>query len=683
MQNVNPTPNKVQAAAFEYLNRGFQPVPIPFKQKGPTRSGWQKEHVTPIMVELVFPKDQMNIGVRLGPDSNGLIDIDLDSPEAIACAPYILPTTGAIFGRASNRISHWLYLCPELPEMVGKASLPINDANFNSTQNSDSGQSKTNKPLILELRCGGGGRAAQTVFPPSVHPSGERVEWETGADGFPATVIATELLQAVKQLAVTALITRYMPPQGVRHETYLRIGGLLARAGLPLARIKLIAEASAKASGANPIDAVRTVNDAFNAHKTGTHVYGLKALRELVGMNFANQIADLIGYGIHEHSESANILEDKHHQDPNMLDGVQLIRADSIKPEAVEWAWPYYLAKGKLQIIAGAPGTGKTTLALSLASVVSRGGLWPDGSISNANNVVIWSGEDGVADTLVPRLLAAKANMGRIFFVEAVREMGKIRQFDPAKDVHSLEKKIKEVGGANLVIIDPIVSVVSGDTHKNAETRRGLQPLVDLALCTKVAIIGITHLSKGSKGNNPIERVTGSLAFGAVARAVFLTISKSAAADNSTSHQNSNNDDTDQSSVNAFVRVKSNIGPTGDGFEYHIQNKLLEEHSNIEASFVKWGKAICGNAQSIIAQYEATEETFQDSSNDVVKKASQFLIEFLNPKASWSVEVKNSAQEIGISPSALNRAKNVLRIVSTKQSDGKWFWSLPDTTNFD
>jgi RecA-family ATPase len=261
--------------------------------------------------------------------------------------------------------------------------------------------------------------------------------------------------------------------------------------------------------------------------------------------------------------------------------------------------------------------------------------------------------------------------------------MGKIRQFDPAKDVHSLEKKIKEVGGANLVIIDPIVSVVSGDTHKNAETRRGLQPLVDLALCTKVAIIGITHLSKGSKGNNPIERVTGSLAFGAVARAVFLTISKSAAADNSTSHQNSNNDDTDQSSVSAFVRVKSNIGPTGDGFEYQIQNKLLEEHSNIEASFVKWGKAICGNAQSIIAQYEATEETFQDSSNDVVKKASQFLIEFLNPKASWSVEVKNSAQEIGISPSALNRAKNVLRIVSTKQSDGKWFWSLPDTTNFD
>ena len=307
--------------------------------------------------------------------------------------------------------------------------------------------------------------------------------------------------------------------------------------------------------------------------------------------------------------------------------------------------------------------------------------MWPDGASCSQNNVIIWSGEDGVADTLVPRLLAANADMTRIFFVEAVRENGKTRQFDPAKDMSSLESKIKEAGGAGLVIIDPIVSAVSGDSHKNVETRRGLQPLVDLAASAKVAILGITHLSKGSKGVSPIERVTGSLAFGAVARAVYLTIAENKGTDSIDAALSQITADSARSSVSAFVRAKSNIGPVGDGFEYQIENQFLEGHSNIETSRLKWGKAIRGDAQALIAKYENENNSDRDSNIGAVQQASQFLRDYLAKEASWCIEVQKAAKEIGISEAALNRAKSNIGIISKKQSDSKWFWQLPDNDN--
>ena len=675
------TLNEIQAAAFTYLQNGFQPVPIPFMQKGPIRPGWQNERITHQNITKIFNEKQMNIGVKLGPDSNGLIDIDLDSKEAVECAAYLMPSTAAIFGRASNRASHRLYICEEIPNLIGKGSHQIHDANSKLTTRSSSNQAPNHKPLLLEIRCGGGGKAAQTVFPPSVHPSGEPIEWEPGANGKPAIVKSHELLMAANQVSAAALIARYMTPQGGRHDLYLRIGGVLARAGLSLDRIKLIAEASAIAGGANPKDAVRTVADAFKAYEAGTLVYGLTALREIFGQELANQIADLVGYGEAKSKDHFLDLSEKSNTNPDLKDGVQLIRADCIKPEPIIWVWPHYFAECKLHIIAGAPGTGKTTLSLSLASIVSRGGLWPDGASCSQNNVIIWSGEDGVADTLVPRLLAANADMTRIFFVEAVRENGKTRQFDPAKDMSSLESKIKEAGGAGLVIIDPIVSAVSGDSHKNVETRRGLQPLVDLAASAKVAILGITHLSKGSKGVSPIERVTGSLAFGAVARAVYLTIAENKGTDSIDAALSQITADSARSSVSAFVRAKSNIGPVGDGFEYQIENQFLEGHSNIETSRLKWGKAIRGDAQALIAKYENENNSDRDSNIGAVQQASQFLRDYLAKEASWCIEVQKAAKEIGISEAALNRAKSNIGIISKKQSDSKWFWQLPDNDN--
>jgi putative DNA primase/helicase len=95
-----------------------------------------------------------------------------------------------------------------------------------------------------------------------------------------------------------------------------------------------------------------------------------------------------------------------------------------------------WLAEGKVHILGGAPGTGKTIISIALAAIVTNGGRWPDGTqCPTTGNVVIWSGEDDPADTLIPRLKLAGADLNKVYFIEAVREGNEKRSFDPARDV--------------------------------------------------------------------------------------------------------------------------------------------------------------------------------------------------------------------------------------------------------
>jgi len=205
---------------------------------------------------------------------------------------------------------------------------------------------------------------------------------------------------------------------------------------------------------------------------------------------------------------------------------VRLRRASEIKVTPISWVWPGWLAQGKMHILGGQPGSGKTTLAMKIAATVTTGGQWPDGTTATKGNVIIWSGEDDPADTLIPRLAISGADLARVFFVEDVLEGRERRPFDPAKDIASLRRAIEAAGGAVLLVVDPIVSAVAGDSHKNSETRRSLQPLVDLAGSVGAALVGITHFTKGTAGREPIERITGSLAFGALARVVMVAAAR-------------------------------------------------------------------------------------------------------------------------------------------------------------
>jgi RecA-family ATPase len=173
-----------------------------------------------------------------------------------------------------------------------------------------------------------------------------------------------------------------------------------------------------------------------------------------------------------------------------------------------------------------ATGRRQVSIALKIAAAISASGNLPCGSKAKRGTVIIWSGEDDAADILILRLEASGADMNRVHIVRAVKDSKGKRPFDPSKDVPGLSAAIKSIGGAALIIIDPIVMAIAKDSHKNAETRRDLQPIVDLAAALKAALLGVTHFTKGTEGRSPIDRVTGSLAFGALARVVMVAAKK-------------------------------------------------------------------------------------------------------------------------------------------------------------
>ncbi|KWB17817.1 AAA family ATPase [Burkholderia cepacia] len=333
---------------------------------------------------------------------------------------------------------------------------------------------------------------------------------------------------------------------------------------------------------------------------------------------------------------------------------VNVLRASDIVPERIHWLWPDWLPAGKLSILAGDAGAGKTTLALALAATVTTGGRWPDGThCDQPGNVVIWSGEDNPADTLVPRLIAAGADCDRCFFVDGVTEGNKRRAFDPAIDMLQLASLISDLGGASLLIVDPIVSAVTGNMDKANDVRRSLQSLVDIASTNDCAVLGITHFTKGSAGSSPLHRVTGSQAFGALARMVLVA------------------GKTENGVDRAMTRAKSNIAPDGGGVTYAVE--LTEIVGGIPASRTLWGSVIEGSAREILGEMEYRENDDGGERAD----AEHFLRDMLANGPLPAKRIFAEANNAGFSQITIKRAKKALGVESRKEGmEGVWKWAL-------
>lgn len=342
--------------------------------------------------------------------------------------------------------------------------------------------------------------------------------------------------------------------------------------------------------------------------------------------------------------------------DPTAEGAVVLTCGTDLTPLPVQWLWPNWLALGKFHLLAGAPGQGKTTIAMSMAATVTTGGHWPDGSRCEAGNVLIWSGEDDYTDTLLPRLIAAGADRSRVFFIDGMRMGNVIRQFDPSTDMRSLKETIQQIGRVRLIVIDPVSTAVAGDSHKNTEVRRGLQPLVDLAANINAALLGITHLSKGGQGVDPAQRVIGSIAFTAVARVVLVAARVK---------------DADGVDKRILARGKSNIGPDSGGFEYSLGQ--IEALPGIDASRIEWGYAVEGSARDLLADAPAEDEG-ADCSDVVSLLRAELTAECWTPSAVASQPLR----DIGFSDKQIWQATRKLKIVRKKAGMGSgWYWRLP------
>lgn len=339
-------------------------------------------------------------------------------------------------------------------------------------------------------------------------------------------------------------------------------------------------------------------------------------------------------------------------------------RLADIQSRPISWLWPGRIARGKLTIIAGNPGLGKSQVTASIAAVVTTCGRWPvDGHQCRIGNVLFLSAEDDAADTLRPRLEAAGADLRRVHVVEGVvagyTEDGsrKDRTFSLERDLQALESKLAELKDVAAVVIDPISAYLGEvDSHKNADVRGLLAPLSGLAGRHNTAIIGISHLNKAA-GSQALMRVTGSLAFVAAARAAYLVTA-----------------DLQDPMRRLFLPMKNNLGPDAAGLAFHIEGATLSSPDGaVETSRVQW------ESEPVpITADEAMQAETPHRDITALEKAEEWLKETLANGPVAVPEVIDAAEAAHIAEKTLRRAAKALRIQKDKQSmSGGWWWSLP------
>lgn len=343
-------------------------------------------------------------------------------------------------------------------------------------------------------------------------------------------------------------------------------------------------------------------------------------------------------------------------------------RLSDVQAKPIRWLWPGRLARGKVSMIAGHPGLGKSQLTAALAAVVTTGGAWPvDRTACERGSVLLLNAEDDAADTIRPRLEAAGADLTCCEIVDAVVDgyspdgSTSTRGFSLKSDLKVLDALLEQRPDAALVVIDPITAYLSGvDSHVNADVRAVLAPLGELAAKHGVAIVCVSHLNKGGPSRGAAGeaqlRVSGSLAFVAAARAAFIVVR-----------------DQDEPSRRLFLPAKNNIGKDESGLAFRVESHVLD--SRIETSRVMWEPALVA-----ISADEAMAPPPDDDDRSMTDEAVELLHALLESGRMLSREVKAKAKEAGITDKALRNARSRLNVETFREgfgADTKTFWRLP------
>jgi len=322
--------------------------------------------------------------------------------------------------------------------------------------------------------------------------------------------------------------------------------------------------------------------------------------------------------------------------------GVKLRCMADVKAEKVDWLSKPYIPKGKVTLIEGDPGIGKSTATLGIATGVTLGTGIPGQELTEPSNVVIASAEDGLGDTIRPRLDAMRADVSRIYAIDGALTLDE-------NGFALVESYLERIHPA-LLIIDPLVAYLGAtvDIHRANEVRHVMAQLARLAEKFDVAILAVRHLTKGGM-SKAIYRGLGSIDFTAACRSVLL------AGCDSENPQN-----------RALVHIKSNLAPAGPAIGYELRN----------GSFYWTGESTLTAAQ-ILAAENSTGISDLD-------EAVAFLKDELADGVVPAKDVYRDAEGVGISKRTLDRAKAQLGATSRKQGEkgkrggGVWVWELPD-----
>lgn len=323
-----------------------------------------------------------------------------------------------------------------------------------------------------------------------------------------------------------------------------------------------------------------------------------------------------------------------------------VVRMSEIEPKPLRWLWPDRIPLGKLTLIAGDPGRGKSLLTIDIAARITTGRGFPDGTPAcEPGSVLFISAEDDLADTVRPRLDAAGADPSRISAMQAVSLAGREHHVTLG-DIDAIAAALDGMHEPRLVVIDPISAYLGdADDHKNAQVRAVLAPLCRLASDRGVAVVAVTHLRKGD--GPAMYRSMGSLGFVATARCAWLV----------TKHPS----DPD---LCAIARVKGNVGRDPGGLAYRVIDDL-------GAPVVEWQDGV------VDVEMEPTGEG--GSSRTLPRdEAARWLRGILADGPVAVSEIRERAEGEGIAFRTIERAKADMELESSR-AGGIRTWAFPAT----
>jgi hypothetical protein len=328
------------------------------------------------------------------------------------------------------------------------------------------------------------------------------------------------------------------------------------------------------------------------------------------------------------------------------LSNNEWVTLSDVAARNVEWLWNPYIPLGKLTLFDGDPGVGKSFASCALAAALTRGYGLPGKSATEPRKVLMLSAEDGLDDTVRPRLEALDADLTKI------SASNSLISFDD-EGMTRLEAHVAELRPA-LIIIDPLFAFVGGrkDIHRDNEARTITTPLARLAADYGCAIVGIRHLTKQQQ--KAIYAGGGSIAFSAAARSALLF-----------------GHDAHNTGKYGFVHVKSNLAPKGVAMGYRI-----EQTANDRGKFVWTGESDL-TAEHILAMPDFNNSYRPRASAE----AEDFLRQVLGDGEVAADEIAKDAESAGITRATLLRAKKALgvqvkRISKGNNGAGQWLWHL-------
>jgi AAA domain/Bifunctional DNA primase/polymerase, N-terminal len=493
------------AAACDYIERGWAPIPVPFRTKGPLLADWQTVRMNAETAPNFFNGAPQNIGIILGAASAGLCDLDLDCSEAMAAAPYILPGT-ALFGHASKRGSHWIYRS-NLCDTQDRAALKFMGSDRHG---------------LLEVRMGARGLAAQTIFPPSVHVNGEPIEWEDGGPDKITDIDGDELLQRARHLAAAAEIARNYPNIGGRHDAAFVLGGFLARCGLSPPAAAVFVEAVAAASlqpGDKRRDMARTACDGASAEKRA----GFPLLAETFGADTAKKVANWLDYKGGDEGSVTGV------QGENAADRPPLLLWYGADPPPP----PKYLVSNMLPedgvaLIGGQFLLGKTFVGADLSAAVMTCGVFAGEPVMRKGAILGFAAEG--EKEIEGRVRAAVENkFGGAGPQPFARQAAGVPLLTDPEALEKLKAHAQEAAKyarekfglpLALIVIDT-VSAAAGFTDENSasETQKVMTTLRELSRATGALVLPIDHYGKQTETG-----IRGSSAKSAAADAILACL---------------------------------------------------------------------------------------------------------------------------------------------------------------